>query len=166
MERCVVRIEPDRGPEAGRFVVDQQSGWDSRDLVHKDRLGEHLGKVAMGYSRIAALKSNGTLWAWGTGAHGIIGIPLYAILETPTQVGTDTDWLTIATGGDSSLGIKTDGSLWGWGTNGYGKLGTGWTNPGYQPTRIGVLTGWTRIASAPSQYGHPRRWIPVVLGRE
>jgi alpha-tubulin suppressor-like RCC1 family protein len=107
-------------------------------------------KVAMGYSRIAALKSNGTLWAWGTGAHGIIGIPLYAILENPTQVGTDTDWLTIATGGDSSLGIKTDGSLWGWGTNGYGTLATGWTDPRYQPTRIGNLTGWTRIAIGPS----------------
>jgi alpha-tubulin suppressor-like RCC1 family protein len=106
-------------------------------------------KVTMGYSRIAALKSNGTLWAWGTGAHGIIGIPLYAILETPTQVGTDADWLTIVTGGDSSLGIKTDGSLWGWGTNAYGTLATGWTDPRYQPTRIGNLTGWVRIAIGP-----------------
>ena len=48
-----------------------------------------------------AIKTDGTLWAWGQkGSYGVLGLnqgPAQgSVLSSPTQVGTATDWATLA----------------------------------------------------------------------
>ena len=94
-----------------------------------------------------ALKSDGTLWAWGRGGAG----GGTADRLTPTRIGSDTDWKEIAAGLGHALALKTDGSLWAWGANSMGELGLGYQadEDGRDvtvPTRVGNSTQWTRIA--------------------
>jgi len=45
--------------------------------------------------------------------------------NTPTQVGTNSDWSIVAAGYNFSFGMKTNGTIWSWGNNSNGQLGFG-----------------------------------------
>jgi alpha-tubulin suppressor-like RCC1 family protein len=93
-------------------------------------------KVAAGDSYSIALKSDGTLWAWGSNSAGRSGTGWSPFgSNTPTRVGSDSDWIAISAGPSHALAVKGDGSLWTWGD------GT------YTPTRIGSDAGWAKIAA-------------------
>jgi len=79
-------------------------------------------------SHILAIKTNGTLWAWGMRASGVLGnnqntSPNPNGLSSPTQIGTDTNWTKACSGGNVSMMIKDDNTLWVWGNNAKGCLG-------------------------------------------
>ena len=78
--------------------------------------------IASGFT--LAVKTDGTLWAWGNNNAGQLGINTTINRSSPTQVGTDTNWSDIALGISHTIAIKTDGTLWGWGNNTYGQAGT------------------------------------------
>lgn len=75
-----------------------------------------------------AIKSNGTIWGWGSNPSSIIvsGSGTTTV-STPTQVGTDTDWVKMSVGGGHILAQKQNGTLWSWG--GGDALGVGGTPP-------------------------------------
>ena len=83
--------------------------------------------IAAGDYHTIALKSDGTLWAWGLNGNGQLGDGTTLYRYTPVQIGTDTNWVSIAAGGWHTVGLKSDGTLWAWGGNGYGQLGDGTT---------------------------------------
>jgi len=99
-------------------------------LSAKNALSAEL-KVAAGGDGVTAshsllILSDGSLWAWGDNSSGQLGISTTGgTVNTPVQVGTDTDWVDIAAGYKFSLGLKSDGSLWAWGDNISGQLGDG-----------------------------------------
>lgn len=73
--------------------------------------------IATGTDRTAfAIKANGTIWGWGANDSSIIvsGSSTTSV-STPTQVGTDTDWVKMSVGGGHILAQKQDGTLWSWG---------------------------------------------------
>ena len=43
--------------------------------------------------------------------------------SSPCQIGTDTTWSTLGSGGQMGICGKTDGTWWVWGYTEYGKLG-------------------------------------------
>jgi alpha-tubulin suppressor-like RCC1 family protein len=86
-----------------------------------------------------AIKTDGTLWAWGANAYGQLGVGDTAERHSPVQVGGDTTWKAVAAGDDYSAALKTDGSLWVWGRDKFGQLGLGDTTDRHAPVR--VLTG-------------------------
>jgi alpha-tubulin suppressor-like RCC1 family protein len=103
--------------------------------------------VAAGQSSSFAIKTDGTLWAWGLDNVGALGIGGAVVVELPTQVGTDSDWLTVSTWLRHTAAVKTDGSLWAWGVNDYGEVGVGMPGMTYKtPQRVGVDTDWDAVA--------------------
>ena len=96
-----------------------------------------------------AIKTTGTLWAWGNNGNGQLGLGDVTLRNSPVQVGTGTDWASTANGHFHTLAIKTTGTLWAWGRNRYGALGTGLTDYTISPTQLG--TGWSYISAGFNQ---------------
>lgn len=61
-------------------------------------------------------KQNGTLWAWGSDNSGQLGNDENSHYTVPTQIGSDTDWVSATAGYQQANGTKTDGSFWAWGS--------------------------------------------------
>ena len=89
-----------------------------------------------------AIKTDGTLWAWGEGADGRLGDGGTTDRNSPVQIGSLTTWSKVACGLLFSTAIKTDGTLWAWGDNNDGALGDGSTTDRNSPVQIGSLTTW------------------------
>ena len=51
-----------------------------------------------------ALKTDGTLWSWGNGGDGRLGHDNETEYSSPVQVGSDTSWYSIKTGGSGGNG--------------------------------------------------------------
>lgn len=95
----------------------------------------------------AAMKSDGTAWAWGNNSLGQIGDNTSGgHKSSPVQIGTATDWAMLAPGQFQSGGIKTDGTLWMWGRGTSGELGTGSTGGKFSPVQIGLMTNWADLS--------------------
>lgn len=92
-----------------------------------------------------ALKSNGTLWAWGNNSFGQLGNGTNTDSYVPLQVGTDNDWLMISPGNDYVLALKTNLTLWAWGINNARQLGDGSTTNSSIPIQIGTDNDWTWV---------------------
>ena len=70
-----------------------------------------------------ALKTNGTLWGWGTNGGYMLGDSSVSALLQPTQLFPDTDWDQIFPGSYHVLALKTNSTLWAWGNAGFGETG-------------------------------------------
>ena len=93
------------------------------------------------------VKSDNTLWAWGSAWGGGLGLNSWTQYSSPIQVGTDSTWTETAVGG-TRLAAKTDGTLWSWGYVGNGMSGLNVNNSRYSsPTQIGTDTTWSRKMS-------------------
>ncbi len=103
-------------------------------------------QVAAGIKHIVALKTDGSLWAWGWNDDGQLGqTNLTNHFETPTRIGSETNWTQISSDNFHSLALKNDGSLWAWGQNRWAQLGDGSTNNKSVPTKIGTDRDWRTI---------------------
>jgi alpha-tubulin suppressor-like RCC1 family protein len=103
--------------------------------------------VGSGSEFNVALKTDGTLWAWGYNAYGQLGDGTTINKNSPIQIGTDTNWSKIAVGYNYCLALKTNGTLWAWGNNGTWQLGDGTKVNKNIPTQIGTATDWSQIAA-------------------
>ena len=96
-----------------------------------------------GYCQMA-IKTNGSLWAWGIG--GGLGLNAPTSIPTnnsPLQVGTDTTWANlVAVGGGAVHATKTDGTLWAWGNGDNGNLGHNNRTQYSSPKQVGNGTNW------------------------
>jgi len=95
---------------------------------------------------VLALKSDGTVWAWGDNEYGQIGNGALTDQTTPVQVSGLSGIVKIATGRFFSLAVKSDGTVWTWGQNIYGQLGNGSTTDSSVPVQVGGLSGVTAAA--------------------
>ena len=107
--------------------------------------------VANGYYASFAIKTDGTLWSWGIGTSGQLGLSNTYNYSSPKQVGALTNWAYVSGGVFNTFGIKTDGTLWAWGYSqgDYGQSGTGTAAFSVSsPVQVGALTNWLQISSA------------------
>jgi alpha-tubulin suppressor-like RCC1 family protein len=110
--------------------------------------------VVGGYTKCHAIRSDGTLWAWGHNALGQLGLGNPGIYySSPVQVGALTNWKQIGinvcnSSADFSLALRNDGALFAWGDNRYGELGINTLGTLYysNPIQVGALTNWKQVA--------------------
>jgi alpha-tubulin suppressor-like RCC1 family protein len=96
--------------------------------------------VAAGNEHSLALKSDGTVWGWGSNSNGQLGNGATAGSQTtPVQVSGLTNVTAIAAGVNFSLALKSDGSVWAWGYNGSGQLGDGTTTDRLTPVYVNMV---------------------------
>jgi alpha-tubulin suppressor-like RCC1 family protein len=103
--------------------------------------------VSAGLSHTVAIKTDGSLWAWGANDQGQLGLGNRTDKTSPQRVGTDTDWASVSAGGSHTIALKTDGSLWAWGDNWWGQLGLGDQTLRTAPERVGTDTDWTSVSA-------------------
>jgi alpha-tubulin suppressor-like RCC1 family protein len=108
-------------------------------------------QIDAGRDHTLAVKTDGTLWAWGKGCCGELGIGttgFSSFRRSPVQTSSGgTTWCFTAAGYQQGSGIKTDGTLWTWGLNAQGQLGTGDVTLKTTPTEIsGGGTTWCRTS--------------------
>jgi alpha-tubulin suppressor-like RCC1 family protein len=121
-------------------------------------LGSGSGTIAVaaGSAHTLALKSDGTVLAWGSNANGQLGDGTTVSRLSPAQVsgfGPGSGIVAIAAGSAFSLAVKSDGTVWSWGSNSNGQLGDGTTNSRLTPvqvTGVPAASGVTDIAAGSS----------------
>jgi|GEM_PF-6923331 len=91
-------------------------------LAHAEPGAQSLAMGSGGHK--LQIRSDGTLWAWSYNSDGRLGLADNTDRYVPVQMGTDTDWVSVAAGGYAgrghSLALREDGTLWAWGYNNYG----------------------------------------------
>ena len=102
------------------------------------------GGVANGY----AIKTNGTIWSWGSNFYGQLGTNNTTYYSSPKQVGALTNWSNLSGSLYCVAAIKTDGTLWSWGNNNIGQLGIGNTYYYSSPKQVGSLTNWSSLGTS------------------
>ena len=105
------------------------------------------GAISAGYNHTIALKSDGSLWAWGSNVNGQLGDGTTITRYEPVRVGTENDWSSVAASYYYTIALKSDGSLWAWGRNNFGQLGDGTTINSSVPVRVGTASDWSSVAT-------------------
>jgi len=101
-----------------------------------------------------AIKSDGTLWAWGYNGSGQLGNLSTTTVLSPVLVSgpAGASWSIVAAGTNHSLGITTTGQLYGWGFNAAGQLGNLSTTNVSSPVLVSGPAGasWSTISGGES----------------
>lgn len=97
----------------------------------------------------AAIKKNGSLYAWGYNLYGAVGDSTVVYRSSPVQIGSLTTWSKVNFGEDFGAALKTDGTLWAWGNNNVGQLGQSDVVGRSSPVQIGSQTNWLNLAVGP-----------------
>ena len=104
--------------------------------------------IAAGFNFTQAIKSDGTLWAWGDNLNGGLGNGSQNQRLSPVNIATGTTWATVAAGVYHTVAVKSDGTLWAWGGNYDGQVGDGTANNiRTTPVQIGVDNKWVKVAA-------------------
>ena len=106
------------------------------------------GIVAPGADHTAAIKTDGTLWTWGSNSYGQLGVNATTTRCTPvTTFAGGTNWKQVDYGNYHTAAIKTDGTLWTWGYNVQSPLGVNDTNTRCTPvTTFAGGTNWKQVS--------------------
>jgi alpha-tubulin suppressor-like RCC1 family protein len=112
--------------------------------------GNNWKQVVAGNAYTAAVKTDGTLWAWGLNTSGQLGNATILARSTPvTTFAGGTDWKLLNAGDRHTAAIKTDGTLWTWGYASSARLGTNDTTPN-RSTPVTTFAGgsnWKQVAA-------------------
>jgi len=99
--------------------------------------------VQAGIAFFLALKSDGSVWAWGENLHGQLGNGSRTGAGLSAPVNADKDWSAISAGSWNSYALKRDGTLWGWGLDPI----SGRKNDQMIPERLDDSTNWWKLAA-------------------
>lgn len=102
-------------------------------------------RFSVGEHHCLAIKNDGSLWAWGNGGNGSLGMSgdekaanywSTSSLSIPEEVSGSGRWSICSTGRHSSLAIRGEGSLFTWGYNAFGQIGNNTTANYSSPIQI------------------------------
>jgi phage baseplate assembly protein gpV len=131
--------------------------------VHIWFSSEVVQRIAAGGEHSLALRSDGTVWAWGYNGYGELGNGTTTDSSVPVEVQGLTNVVAIAAGLYHSLALRSDGTVWAWGENYYGQLGNGTTTDSSVPVEVQGLTTVIAIAGG---YEHSLALSPDFSQRD
>lgn len=96
-------------------------------------------QIAAGGNHSLGIKTDGTVWTWGSNTMGELGDGTTVPRPSPGRVPLEGGFASVAGGSHHSMAITFDGGLWAWGYNNYGQLGAGspFTPPRTSPVFVG-----------------------------
>ncbi len=107
--------------------------------------------TAAGYYHSLVLKSDGTVWGFGSNAYGQLGnynVGTTILEPTPIYINGNerlTNIKMIGTGNYHSIALTNDGEVYTWGYNIYGELGIGNTQNSAIPTKVDLPNKITSV---------------------
>ena len=104
--------------------------------------------IAAGSAHTVALRSDGSVMAWGSNDGGRLGDGTTIDRLTPVPVSGLTGVIAIAAGNTHTLAMKSDGTVWAWGSNYAFQLGDGTSTERVLPVQITGLTGIVAISAS------------------
>lgn len=126
----------------------------------EDKLGDTIPNSILSDAGVEALRSR-SLWMWGLGTTGKLGLNDTINRSSPTQIGSDNAWSNISISSSHSLIIKSDNTLWTWGSSNV-------PSSSFQQSVTGVTTlrGFlglndTIFRSSPIQIGSSTDWASI-----
>ncbi|WP_197370913.1 RCC1 domain-containing protein [Streptomyces clavuligerus] len=103
--------------------------------------------VGAGCAFSVALGQDGTLWSWGAGAKGQLGLGAANLTDhnTPQQVKGVSDIAAIAVGCEHVLALTSTGKVKAWGGNTNGQLGNNTTTDSGEPVDVQFVDAVTSL---------------------
>ena len=92
--------------------------------------------ISAGDQHSVALKSDGTVWTWGSNDYGQVGDYTEYARRIPVKIPGLTDVIAISAGNRHTLALKRDGTVWACGYNDFGSLGDGTLNNRTTPAQV------------------------------
>jgi len=110
--------------------------------------GNNWKQTSAGRNHTAAIKTDGTLWTWGSNSYGQLGDNTISSKSSPIQtIAGGTNWLQVSCSDRISSAIKTDGTLWVWGTNSFGSIGDNTAANKSSPVQtVAGGTNWKQVS--------------------
>jgi hypothetical protein len=105
--------------------------------------------IAGGRDHSLAVKSNGSVWAWGWNAYGQLGDGTKTNRTTPVRVDLPTTLkiVEVSAGADHSVALSAAGHVWAWGQNSFGQVGDGSGVERRTPVRLASISGIVAIGT-------------------
>ena len=97
------------------------------------------------------IKSDDSLWCWGSNSSGMLGDNSTTQRNIPTSVSGGGTWKSVWGGDAHTCGIKSDDSLWCWGNNSSSQLGDTTTTNSLVPLPVAAGGVWSNASTG---YGH------------
>jgi alpha-tubulin suppressor-like RCC1 family protein len=104
--------------------------------------------VAAGEGHSVAVKSDGTVWAWGWNQYGQLGNGTQTDSAVPLQVLGLSGMVAVAATDFFTLALANDGTVWGWGDNSGGQLGAPVATK-VKPVQVAGISGVVAVAAGP-----------------
>jgi alpha-tubulin suppressor-like RCC1 family protein len=123
------------------------SSGNSNTPVAASVLTSGVSQVSGGGSHCMALKTDGSVWAWGWNNFGQLGIGNTTDSDVPLQVSGLSNVNKIYSGSNHNMALKNDGTVWTWGYNGSGQLGNNTTNNSNTPIQVTGISNVSKIAA-------------------
>lgn len=117
--------------------------------------GSTWSSAHVGYSGAIALKTDGSLWAWGYNGSGSVGDGTTINRSSPVHISQGKTWKSLGASNYNygvSCAIDTSNKLFLWGENGYGQLGQNDTDDRSSPSQMGTKN-WLQAAVSGSSAG-------------
>jgi alpha-tubulin suppressor-like RCC1 family protein len=130
---------------------DDTSGFGTNKSSPVSVVGDYTNwvEISAGRHHTAAVRANGSAWAWGENNNGRLGDNSTAFRSSPVSVvGGYTDWVQISAGEFHTAAVRANGTAWAWGNNGSGRLGDDSTTDRSSPVSVvGGFTDWVQISA-------------------
>ncbi len=108
-------------------------------------------QIASGSGTSYGIRSNGTMYSWGSNTSGELGDGTTTVRSSPVSVvGAIGNWIRVSAGDSHVLAIRTNGTAWAWGSNGTnrGMLGDNTVSNRSSPVSVvGGFTNWIKVAA-------------------